>query len=138
MTDLGKIIDFMEAYHPESNMSDIPFDRQSCVKITEYFILNKTYQPLIAVDEGRIQGLLFGSLEPFFFNKKRSYATDLMFISKGAGPQLWHKFRDWAFGSGADRILMGVSSGEERACRLLEALGMTNTGGLYVLHRQSS
>jgi hypothetical protein len=136
MTDMAKIIEYMKAYHPDSNMSDIPFDRPSVSKVVEYFILNKDYQPLIAVDEeGELRGLLFGSLEPYFFNRKRCYGTDLLFISKGAGPQLWRNFKDWAFNSGADRILVGVSSGDPRSDQLLEALGMTSTGGMYELRR---
>jgi len=136
MTDLGKIVEYMLDYHPTSNMSDIPFDRQSVVKVVEYFVLNRSYQPLIAVDkEEEIRGLLFGSLEPYFFNRKRCYGTDLLFISKGAGPQLWRNFKDWAFNSGADRILVGVSSGDPRSNHLLEALGMTSTGGMYELRR---
>ena len=74
-------------------------------------------------------------VEPFFFNKKYSYATDLMFFATGGGVQLWRRFVDWAWEMGAQRILMGVSSGDARACQLLEALGMENTGGMYVIRR---
>jgi len=138
LNDIKAIIDYMVEYHEESNMSDVPFNRLSSVKVVEHYIAHKDCNPLIATDGDTIHGVLFGSLEPYFFNSSRNYASDLMFFSKGYGPQLWRKFKDWAFLMGADRIIMGVSSGDERAGQLLEALGMNSTGGMYVLHQESS
>lgn len=136
--DIGMILDYMEDYHKDSNLNDIAFHRQSSFRIVQYYIDSRDSYPLIATDGEKIGGLLFGSIEPFFFNSKKGYATDLMFFSKGFGPQLWKKFRDWAFDMGADRIIMGVSSGDPRAGQLLEALGMKQTGGMYVLRQESS
>lgn len=136
--DIGMILEYMEEYHKDSNMKDIPFHRASCFKIVQYYIETRDSCPLIATDGEKLGGLLFGSIEPFFFNSKKGYATDLMFFSKGYGPKLWKKFRDWAFDMGADRIIMGVSSGDPRAGQLLEALGMNPTGGMYVLRQESS
>lgn len=133
--DVKAILDYVTEYHEDSNLSDIPIDRVSLLRVVEHFIQHRDSLPLIAEAEGKIHGVLFGSLEPYFFNSKRMYATDLMFFSKGAGPQLWREFKDWAFATGADRILMGVSSGDDRACQLLEVLGMEPTGGMYVLRR---
>ena len=133
--DLGGVIEYMEAYHKSSNINDIPFDKQSAFKVVEYYILGKDTCPLISIEDDEINGVLFGSLEPFFFNKKRNYATDLFFFSTGSGVNLWREFKKWAFGVGAERIIMGVSSGDARAGQLLEALGMESTGGMYVLRR---
>ena len=138
IADMKDILDYMKDYHADSNMSDIYFDRLSASKIIEYYITHKDSLPLVAVEDEKIIGLLFGSLEPYFFNQKKNYATDLLFFSKGAGPQLWKKFKEWAFSVGADRIIMGVSSGDERAGQLLEALGMNATGGMYELRQEGS
>lgn len=138
LDNLQKIVDYVEEYHKDSNMSDIPFSRLHTSQIVEYYITHRDTLPLVAWHEEEIVGILFGGLEPYFFNAKYSYGTDLMFFSKGAGPQLWKKFREWAFSNGADRIIMGVSSGDERAGQLLEALGMSATGGMYVLCQESS
>jgi hypothetical protein len=138
LDDMKLMLDYMVEYHKESNMSNIPVSRISLVKIIEHYIAHKDCCPLIATDGDTIHGVLFGSLEPYFFNAGKNYATDLMFFSKGYGPQLWRKFKDWAFAVGADRIIMGVSSGDERAGQLLEALGMKQTGGMYVIHQESS
>ena len=133
--DLRNILDYMEKYHENSNLSDIKFDRDSCRKIVQHYIEHRDSLPLIATDGEKLGGLLFGSLEPFFFNRKQTYATDLMYFSEGYGPQLWKRFRDWAFELGAKRIIMGVSSGDPRAGQLLEALGMSTTGGMYELRQ---
>lgn len=136
--DIGAILEYMEEYHQDSNLSDVKFDRASCSKIVRHYVEYRDNCPLIATDGEKIGGLLFGSLEPFFFNQKKNYGTDLMFFSKGYGPQLWKRFRDWAFEMGAERLIMGVSSGDPRAGQLLEALGMELTGGMYVLRKESS
>jgi hypothetical protein len=128
----------MKAYHAESNQVDVPFDRKSCFQVVQYYIEHRDSLPLIAIDEMGVHGILLGSLEPYFFNSKRCYGTDLFFFSKGYGPKLWRLFKEWAFANGADKIIMGVSSEDARAGHLLEALGMTNTGGMYVLRQESS
>lgn len=136
--DMKEMVDYLEEYHKTSNVSDIPFNRTSLVKVLDYYIVAGDSIGLIAKENDTILGLLFGSLEPFFFNSKKSYATDLLYIANGAGPQLWKAFKKWAFGVGADRIIMGVSSGDDRACHLLEIMGMESTGGMYVLRQESS
>lgn len=132
-TDIKNILDFLESYHKDSNLADIPFDRQSVLKVAEYVMGAKDAIALVAYNDDALVGVLFGTLEPFFFNKKRSYATDILFIGHGAGVPMWRKFKEWAFFHGAERLMMGVSSGDQRAGQLLEALGMNNTGGMYVL-----
>lgn len=133
VADMKDVLDYMENYHKDSNLSDIPFKRTSALKIVEYSIGAKDSVAFVAYEEGRLRGILLGTLVPFFFNQDSSYATDIMFISDGAGPQLWKKFVEWAKFLGVKRIMMGVSSENPRASQLLEALGMTNTGGMYVI-----
>jgi hypothetical protein len=128
-------MEYIVEYHKDSNLSDIPFDRKSMIKILEYYMQAKDSLALLAEEHGVVYGILLGSMEPFFFNQRKSYATDLMFFATGGGVQLWKRFVDWGWSRGADRIMMGVSSGDDRACQLLEALGMENTGGMYVLRR---
>lgn len=136
--DIPAILNYMEDYHRDSNLKDVPFDRPSSSKIVEHYIKHRDCLPLIVKEGEEVQGLLFGSLEPFFFNSKKMYGTDLMFFAKGHGASLWKRFRSWAFAQGADRIIMGVSSGSSHADNLLEVLGMTKTGGMYVLRKESS
>jgi hypothetical protein len=136
--DIPQLMRFIQDYHISSNLSDIPFDKKSMTKIIDYYRQARDSVALIAVKDGRITGLLFGSIEPFFFNQKRSYATDLMFFAKAGGVQLWRHFVDWAWSMGASRVMMGVSSGDDRADQLFDVLGMEQTGGMYVLRQESS
>lgn len=138
ISDIQGIVRYMEEYHSTSNLSDVPFDKKSSTKIVEHYIKARDCCAFITTDGDDVTGLLFGSLEPFFFNQKKTYATDLMFFAKGHGSDLWKMFKAWAFARGADRIIMGVSSGSERADNLLDVLGMTKTGGMYVLRQKSS
>lgn len=135
VSDIPGIIRFMENYHPSSNLSDVPIDKPSLSKIVEWYVTHRDCYPVIVADDQEVHGILFGSLEPYFFNRKRSYGTDMIFAANRDGDKLWKKFKQWAFANGADRIIMGVSSGVERSDRLLEVLGMTKTGGMYVIRR---
>ena len=136
--DMAQLMDFLEKYHYDSNLADVPLDRTSLVKVLEYYIGSKDSIALVSVQDDELKGVLLGSLEPFFFNRKKSYATDLLFISDGGGPALWRKFVEWAKFRGAVRVMMGISSGNNRAGALLEHLGMKHTGGMYVLRCESS
>ena len=138
VANIPEIVDLLEEYHPTSNLKEVPFVRRDLVKILEYYMRARESCPLIAVSEGKIVGILLGTLEPFFFNKRRYYATDLFFISNGGGMQLLNAFKEWAWGVRADRIIMGVSSGEDRADTFLELSGFEKTGGMYVLYKTRS
>jgi hypothetical protein len=132
--DIGEVVSFMQEYHADSNLADIPFVRKDAAKTVEYFIASKYACPLVAEnDEGELIGILFASLEPYFFNSKYKYATDLQFISKGAGIQLLAEFKRWARQQGAERIVMGVSSGDARADAFLELSGSEKIGNMYVI-----
>ena len=138
ISDIPSILSYMEDYHRDSNLADVPFCKTSSAKIVDHYIRHRDCCAYIAIEGSEVSGLLFGSLEPYFFNSKKYYATDLMFFAKGHGATLWKKFKTWAFASRADRIIMGVSSGNEHADHLLEVLGMTKTGGMYVIRKESS
>jgi len=134
--DLKSILDYMQEQHAKSHLVHIKFDRASTAKMVNHTILAQDFCHFIAHDDkGEVVGLLIGMLEPYFFNQRKYYATDMLFISQGQGPQLWRAFRDWAFATVAVEIIMGISSGEERSGQLLEILGMEKTGGMYVLRR---
>lgn len=137
--DTQEIVSFMQEYHAESNLADIPFVRKDAAAVCAYFMVHKSCCPLVAHnDRGELTGILFASLEPYFFNSKYKYATDLQFISKGAGMQLLAEFRRWAKSVGAERIIVGVSSGDSRADAFLELSGSEKIGNMYVLRIESS
>lgn len=134
--DIPAIVDLMEEYHPKSNLADIPFDRYDAIKILNHHVRDRTCRPLVAInDDGTINGILIAELAPFFFNKKHTFVTDLCFISNGAGVQLLAALKKWFSEIGADRIIMGVSSGDPRADAFLELSGLEKTGSMYVFLR---
>lgn len=133
--DTADLLDFLEKYHKESsNLSDIPFVRKDCAQVLTAFMSSRDCYAKVAVRDDKITGLLFASLEPFFFNKRAAWASDLLFISNGGGAQLLKDFKCWATAAGAHKIITGVSSGDERADQLIETLGFEKTGGMYVFH----
>jgi hypothetical protein len=134
--DLGAMLDALEEYHPTSNHADIPFVRKDAVKILDHYIGDRTCYPIVAFDDdGTLNGMLCAELVPFFFNKKHYFATDLLFISNGAGMQLLAELKKWVKVMDADKIMIAVSSGDPRADAFLELSGLEKTGNMYVLHR---
>jgi len=135
ISDMAAIVDYMAAYHPTSNLSSVPFVRKDVVKVVEYHITHRDTNPLVAFsEEGVLIGMLFAELVPYFFNSKYYFASDLQFISDGAGMHLLREFKEWAKSVGAHQIIMGVSSGDPRADSFLELSGLEKTGNMYVLH----
>lgn len=133
--DLRAIVDFAEKYHQTSDMKGIDFVRMDFLKVIEHYMQARDCFSQVAVGkDDEIVGMLFGTLNPFMFNRKAKWASDLFFISNGAGPALLRRFKEWAEYCGADRVVMGVSSGDPRADRVIELSGFTQTGGMWVCH----
>jgi RimJ/RimL family protein N-acetyltransferase len=131
--DVGAILDILEKHHETSNVSNVKFVRPDCLKIVQHFIADWQYFAEVAVHNGEVCGALFGSIEPHFINSKKGWATDLFFISNGGGPGLLRRFKEWAFANNAERIVMGISSGNNRADKFIELSGFEKTGGMYVI-----
>lgn len=133
--DTQELVKFLEKYHAEdSNLKDIPFDKRSMSKAIDYYI--GMPQHIVFVydsKESKITGVLMGSIEPFMFNEKRKWATDLLNVGTEGGVWLMKRFFDWAKMHKVDRIIMGISTGDSRVERLYEALGMDRKGGMYSL-----
>lgn len=134
-SDLKQCVDFLEDYHKESSFADLAFDRLCVAQILEYHIASRDAILLISVkDDGTVTGLIAGSVEPFEFNTKIKYATDMWLISKGGrGNILVSRFKKWARSKGAARIIIGVSSSSQRADTLLSKQGFEKVGGIHVL-----
>lgn len=133
--DTGNITKFLAQYHVEkSNLQDIPFNKESMTKAIGYYISNPRHVVFVAEDNEEITGVLMGSIEPFVFNEKRHWATDLVFVATKGGAWLLKKFLAWAKLYKVDRIIMGVSTDMERSDELYAAVGMHRVGGMHVLN----
>jgi hypothetical protein len=131
--DIAGILDLLQDYHSTSNVSNVKFVRQDCAKVCDAFIsAPDCFTEVCVNDDGELLGLLFGSLQPHFINRRASWASDLFFIANGGGNILLRRFKEWAVNNGAERIVMGVSSGDSRADALIELSGFDRTGGMYV------
>ena len=132
--DMKNVLDLLEKYHQESVFKDVKWVRTDMVKTIEYLLKSRDSSLFVAYN-GRQEliGTIGGTLSPHMFNSRAVWASDMFFVSHGAGPALLRHFKDWALGSGAERIVMGVSSGDARADHLLELSGFEKTGGMYVI-----
>lgn len=139
IADVGRIVHFLKKYHEEdSNLKDIPFDRRSMVKCTEYHITQPKHACFVYIDDDKLlRGVLMCSIEPFMFNEKRKWATDILNVADAGGAWLVKRFISWAKHHRVDRIIMGVSTGNTRVDELYKAVGFENTGGMYMMSPKS-
>jgi len=139
-SDTQELVDFVEKFHREkSNLSDIPYDRNSMVSYIDYHIGTSKHVVYVYETDKGIEGFILGGLEPFPHNKKVYWASDGMFIADKGGASLLKRFHAWAFACGAVRIFQGVSTGDSRADALYQTIkGMERTGGMYVILKESS
>jgi hypothetical protein len=113
-------------------MSTVPFKRQHMAQTFDYYARAREGLVLVADSGDKIDGVLIATCEPYFFNAKKQFATDIMFVSSGHGVKMLRMFKEWAKAMGADRIIMGVSSEDPRADAFLEVSGFNTTGAMYV------
>lgn len=132
--DMKDVLDLLEEYHKKSVFSVVKWVRTDMMKTVEYLMKSRDSTLLVAYnDKKELVGTIGATLSPHMFNSKAVWASDMFFISNGAGPALLRHFKQWALDSGAERIIMGVSSGDPRADHLLELSGFERTGGMYVI-----
>lgn len=134
--DIVNIIKMLKEYHSTSKQfKDIPFDDNTVRELCTFCILDKNSVGLVCYDDkDELRGVLLGSIEPVFFNKKVKYGTDLLFVASHGGAYLLKRFIRWARAKGASRIVMGISTEDWRAEELYSMIGMKRVGGMYVIH----
>lgn len=137
--DTKKIVSFLKNYHEtDSNLSDIPFDRFSMMQCVDYYIGMAKHVCFVYEKDNEITGVLMGSVEPFMFNKKRSWATDILNVAIQGGGWLMKRWISWCKMQKVDRIVMGVSTGDERTDNLYRVMGLERTGGMYMLNTREA
>lgn len=130
--DIPELCSFVEKYHCErSNLKDIPFDRKAMAATLDYSLSARNHIIYVYSTDVGIKGFIMGSVEPFPHNRKYLWAGDAMFIADSGGGMLLKRFLSWAKANKAKRIYMAVSTGDDSADMLYEAMGMERTGGMY-------
>lgn len=133
--DTKNIVDFLQKYHEEGSvLADIPFDRGTMTKAIDYYIGMPKHVVFVNEKDGNVTGVLAGSIEPFMFNEKRKWSTDLLNVADEGGVWLLKRFIEWSKMHKVDRIFMGISTGLERSEALYEAVGLERVGGFYALN----
>jgi hypothetical protein len=133
--DVTTIVEFLEHYHTNGSvLEDIPFSVKDMTGAVNFYLKMPKHVIFIYEDSAsKLRGVLMGSVEPFMFNQRRSWATDLLFVSEVGGAWILKKFISWAKLYKVDRIMMGVSTRNERSDDLYHALGLEQMGGMYSL-----
>lgn len=129
---IPRLVAFGRRFHARTAMAAIPFDDARAERLLKSSMVSLDSAVWGAMDtDGKFCGLLIGTIVPWPWCEG-SYATDLVFAADRYGAELYRAFEQWAWKSKVNAIQVGVSSGMPQADAFYQAMGMRNTGGMYL------
>ena len=138
LEDIPHIYALGKQMHEESEFSEMHWNPGKVEKWLHYNVTQDNRFVMCAYDEGRLAGVLIGSLSNFYFGDSTLASDLLWYVGKDyrgtrTGIKLLKLFRAWAEEKQADRIQVGISSGlsMDRTGALLKRMGFNQIGGLY-------
>jgi GNAT superfamily N-acetyltransferase len=138
--DIEEMVAIGARWHSLSDHAYVKFDQIRAGMFAMRAISSRGNCALVAEHLGKIVGMLIGTIQEWpFLNLK--VATDLLTLSEraGAGRALLRQFEAWAFASGADEMMLGVSfGGDPRDCeKIYKRAGYRHIGGMFAKRRQT-
>ena len=137
--DINRVMELCQEALDSAFYSHLPLDQQSTRRVMMYCIGSPAQFCQVVEIEGRIEGMLAGTCEKVW-HSTRKQASDLVFYTtpagRGAGSLLVRRFIRWARSRpGIGLIGLSVSYGGsnvKRTGKMLEKLGLTYVGGIYM------
>lgn len=139
--DVPEIIEIGKRGHAASDNARFKFNEAKAKLLCAQLIVGKTTCLFVAVDNGKIVGILLGQTEEYVYCNMR-YATDIALYAEapGAGRALLKRFEKWAFDEKkVDQLLMGVSfkAGQNRQAEAMyRRRGFAHVGGIFTKNRE--
>lgn len=138
--DIEGMVEIGRKWHEKSAHAHVRFDPIRAGMFAMRAISSKSDCSLVAEHNGRVCGILIGTIQDWPFLSLR-VATDLLTVSDraGAGRALLRQFETWAWLNGADEMLLGVSfGGDPRACEsIYKRAGYSHVGGMFSKRRSA-
>ena len=137
--DMVKIKRLALGYLERSAYKGIDVDERQGMHALNHCRQSKMAFLWVGEKDGKIEAVLAGMVQEYWFSSKDKFATDLVFVCNvpNMAPALMNKFTEWAWGQKRVReVTMGLSSGMgdvERAGQFYETMGYQKLGGLYML-----
>lgn len=128
---IPRLVAFGRRFHAMTAMAGIPFCEKRAAQLLRQTMVSLDSAVWGSFIENKVCGILIGTIVPWPY-MEGSYGTDLVFCAEADGTALYRAFEQWALAHGANAIQVGVSSGMARADAFYRAVGMEQTGGMYL------
>ena len=126
--DLDRLIELGWQAHSASNNQHLPISEDIWRETIKAMML-RPWENIVLISD---DGFLLGTLAEYPYAAAR-YAIDVAFYAQGSGRSLLKHFQAWAERKGAKEVVIVNSFGQSRTDKFLQATGMQNVGGMYVL-----
>ena len=127
-SDLDRLVELGWQAHAASNNKHLPISEDVWKQTIKAMMLRPWENLVLIADDG----FLLGTLAEYPYAAAK-YAIDVAFYAQGSGRSLLKQFREWAKRKGAVEMVIVNSFGQSRTDKFLQATGMQNVGGMYVL-----
>lgn len=127
-TDIERLVELGWQAHAASNNQHLPISDEVWRQTITAMML-RPWENIVLISD---DGFLLGTLADYPYAKAK-YAIDVAFYAQGSGRALLKRFEAWARSKGAMEMVVVNSFGQSRTDKFLEATGMKNVGGMYVL-----
>lgn len=129
---IPRLVSFGRRFHARTASAGIAFSESRAAQLLKSSMVSLDSAVWGAMDtDGKFCGLLIGTIVPWPWCEG-SYATDLVFAADRYGAELYRAFEQWAWKFKVNAIQVAVSSGMPQADAFYQAMGMQNTGGMYL------
>ena len=137
--DIPKIVQMLTDFHAESSFSDVSLCADTLKANLLKTLAVASFCSIVAEDQDGIIGFMLGRHGRYFFSKESAAWEEFIFVrpafrGSSAGRRLVRHFIEWARGSGASKVHIGVNAGIDsaRSGLFFERLGFTKTGEAFV------
>lgn len=127
-SDLDRLVELGWQAHAASNNQHLPISEDVWRKTINAMML-RPWENIVLISD---DGFLLGTLAEYPYASAK-YAIDVAFYAQGSGRSLLKHFQAWARRKGAKEVVIANSFGQSRTDKFLQAAGMQNVGGMYVL-----
>ena len=137
-SDLGHVIMLLLSGQRGTEYEGLLTDAAKMAEFLSGLLDNPAAQIFVLDSDGRIDGVLFGSCQDWWFGPDLVGTVMMLYAEPSARSGVFVKrmvemFETWAASKGAAKVLFGVSSGVavDRKDKLLKHFGYKAVGGLY-------
>lgn len=134
---LNGVVALLERYQPKTRYQFPPVDKDTVRGICLGSIHAKQHVGYVVTD-GLVVGVLLGRLEPYPWNDRYFFGTDVLLVAEKGGAWLVRRFLRWCQKPRVLDVKLAESAGVETASLMYEAMGFRRIGSMWEMPMKAS